>query len=206
MISGSPFVQLERAGKGCPQILSILSIRRSRFGARRSLFIFKSLPHLPPVFSKKRGVRHPSLRRNAFDRLGGRRPLGGNRERRCVSRSRLRAGPPLFLDESWIGCRTLGVDWVPSFIGKASFLSRLFRLDSLQFRVRSLGEANLEEATVVYLYTFHPEEDRLDFSRLRPGARVITVSEPLLEGFSLKTRGLAAYPWGETEVYINIKK
>ena len=103
------------------------------------------------------------------------------------------------------GCHSIGVDWVPTFIRRARFLAWMLRVRNVQFLCTTLSRAPLHEATVIYLYTYHPEEDLLDFSHVKSGCRVITVSEPLKgEGFSMSSVIRAKFPWGETEVYVNI--
>jgi SAM-dependent methyltransferase len=105
-----------------------------------------------------------------------------------------------------IGCRSTGIDWVPTFVRRARFIVWLFRISGVQFFCKKLSEAPLEEATVVYLYTYHPEEEQIDFSGLPEGARVITVSEPLMrEGFVVQKTLEARYPWGYSEVFVSVK-
>lgn len=105
------------------------------------------------------------------------------------------------------GCRSTGIDCVPTFIRRARFAARLFRVSGVSFFWKRLCEAPLEEATVVYLYTYHPEEELIDFSRLPEGARVITVSEPLIrEGFVLLKTLDVLYPWGRSEVFVSLKE
>lgn len=111
-----------------------------------------------------------------------------------------------FWTSLWIGCATVGVDWVPSFIDRGCFLARLFRLSHLQFSCAGISQISLKDATVVYLYTYHPDEEKIDFQQICPGGRVITVSEPLIKkGFVIQKSMKALFPWGETEVFINKK-
>ncbi len=113
-------------------------------------------------------------------------------------------GKLCFWTACWIGCKTMGVDWVPAFVRRGSLLARLFRLKHLQFTQAALSEISLKEATVLYLYTFHPEEERLDFSQLPSGARVITVSEELSHpDFRVEASLPVQFPWGETELFIH---
>jgi SAM-dependent methyltransferase len=103
-----------------------------------------------------------------------------------------------------IGSTVIGVDWVPTFIQRARWCSSIFRISDIRFLCCSLKEAPLDKATVLYLYTYHPDEELLDFSQLSPGARVITVSEPLsCKGFRVSKIIEMKFPWGKTEVYIN---
>lgn len=109
-------------------------------------------------------------------------------------------GKLCFWSATWIGCRTIGVDWVSPFIRRGSFLARLQGLSRLQFFERSLSKAELQGATVLYLYTFHPEEESLDLPK---GCRVITVSEPLSHPFfRILASKTVSFPWGEAEVFV----
>jgi SAM-dependent methyltransferase len=104
-----------------------------------------------------------------------------------------------------IGCSSIGVDWVPSFIRKARLTARLFRLPA-QFFCSRITEAPISRASVIYLYTYHPDEEKMVFSHVPSGARVITVSEPLsLPDFTVSQVLTASFPWGTTEVFINKK-
>jgi hypothetical protein len=110
----------------------------------------------------------------------------------------LREGPALFLDELAAGLsndrRRLGfiIYRAGNVFGPA--------LSDFSFAV------SLKEATVVYLFTYHPDEEKIDFHELASGARVITVSEPLIQkGFIIHKSMRAVFPWGETEVFINKK-
>jgi SAM-dependent methyltransferase len=110
-------------------------------------------------------------------------------------------GRVCFWTAHWIGCRVTGVDFVPAFIRKARQLQT-----GSEFLCAKLTDLSLHEATVIYLYTFHPDEEAVDFSFLRPHTRVITVSEPLNQsGFVVKNSMKAHFPWGEADVYINSK-
>ena len=67
-----------------------------------------------------------------------------------------------------IGCQTAGVDWVPIFILRVRWLSRICCLKKLNFICGGISSCSLKKATVVYLYTYHAEENRIDFQQLRP--------------------------------------
>ncbi|MBF8263249.1 MAG: hypothetical protein HW387_914 [Parachlamydiales bacterium] len=120
--------------------------------------------------------------------------LGSGRGRLC------------FWTHLWFGCQTTGVDWVPQFINKAQKLAALFRLIGVRFVSDRISDADLGDATVVYLYTFHPDEEIIDFKKLATDARVITVSEPIArEGFMVHKSCQAQFPWGPADIYINKK-
>lgn len=109
-----------------------------------------------------------------------------------------------FWTASNIGCTTIGIDWVPTFIRRARLLAFLFGLKKMRFKCAKITDVPLEQVTVAYLYTFHADEEQLDFSRLPVGARVISLSEPLpYYRFSIKATAKITFPWGETEVFVH---
>lgn len=111
-----------------------------------------------------------------------------------------------FWTHYWIGCQVTGIDWVSSFIRRANFLSRLFRMQNIQFVHQRMIDVSLEQATVIFLYTYHPDEECLDWEHVAIGTRIITVSDPILKkGFTTIRQMTASFPWGETDVYVNKK-
>jgi SAM-dependent methyltransferase len=105
-----------------------------------------------------------------------------------------------------IGCKTIGIDWVPFFIRKACAIVNIFKIQHLDFFCARMTHVAYSKASVVYLYTFHSDEELLDFSALPSKARVITVSEPLhQQGFTLKRSRMVHFSWGKCEVFINEK-
>lgn len=111
-----------------------------------------------------------------------------------------------FWTRFWVGCSVEGVDWAERFIFRANRLVRRFRMTGIQFQQAKMTRVNLRQATVVYLYTFHPDEEIIDFQYLPVNAQVITVSEPLVQsGFVTRKTIDASFPWGRTNIFINQK-
>lgn len=112
-----------------------------------------------------------------------------------------------FWTHLWFGCKTTGVDCVFPFIARARALASLFRMKpAVRFVQGKIAEADLSGATVVYLYTFHPDEELVDFQKLQSKARVITVSEPIArDGFALLKSMQVPFPWGLSDIYVNQK-
>ena len=110
-----------------------------------------------------------------------------------------------FWTRCMIGCRSIGIDGVSPFINKANRVKRFLYLDSVDFFCSRITLAPISKATVIYLYTFHPDEEQLDFSQLREDARVISVSEPIV-GLRVLSECQVYFPWGKADIYINIKK
>jgi len=121
----------------------------------------------------------------------------------------------LFLGAVW-RCRVIGVDCIETFVFCARKIGRWCRIDQAQWWHGDLMDADLSEATVVYLFgTTLPDAvirqwvEKLE--ALRDGARVITVSYSLLEYggehcLDLQDTWKLPYAWGEAEVFVHIRR
>ncbi len=109
-----------------------------------------------------------------------------------------------------IGCRVIGIDWVPLFIEKAN--SIVDNQLPASFRCEAMQEADLSEATVIYLYGTCLEDREIDllarrFESLPSSVKIVTVSYPLSDyspHFKTLKQFIASFPWGEAEIYVNI--
>jgi len=108
-------------------------------------------------------------------------------------------GKLCFWSALWLGCQAIGVEQVPSFVRQARWLAKIFRVP-VRFDLGRMEEMDLSSASVVYLYAM--EWDETVLQRMAQGARLISVGEPVDEGFEILHTVRAVYPWGETEVYI----
>jgi hypothetical protein len=99
-----------------------------------------------------------------------------------------------------VGCKVTGVEWVPLFIR----LSRLL-CKRANFIRGSMFEMDLSQASVVYYYYFDPRWP--PFETMRPGARLITISEAFpSDAFAITHILDVEFPWGVTRGYIQIRK
>jgi hypothetical protein len=129
--------------------------------------------------------------------------LGSGRGRSC------------FWLSSFIGCKVIGIDFVPAFIKKALEVKEKFHLSKLDFRQEDLLQSNFSEATVIYLYgTCYdtPFLKRLvkKFAILPKGTKIITVSYPLTDyakkgEYQVIQKTSLPFTWGMGEVYFHIK-
>lgn len=112
---------------------------------------------------------------------------------------------------SLVGCRVIGVDWVPFFIETAQSLSRTaFSSLPVTFRCEQMHFSDFSQATAIYLYgTCLPDEDIVQLAHklesLPSPTKIITVSYPLSD-YSKNFRTIkqfnASFPWGEGDVYL----
>lgn len=108
-----------------------------------------------------------------------------------------------FWSETHLGCQTIGVDWIPRFTRTAQFLAKIFSRRAT-FICATFDSAPIPQATVIYLYSYFHDEEKLIEQLKQTTARIITVSEPLPSNqFESHCLGTFSFPWGATEVYLN---
>lgn len=125
-------------------------------------------------------------------------------------------GRTCFWLNQWIGCSVVGIDYVPIFIEKAQCIKERFHIQNASFRLEDIFQTDLKGATVVYLYGTCYSAANIDllierFSKLPKGTKIITVSYSLTEfqpkaPFKIIKQFSAAFTWGQTDVYLQIKK
>lgn len=130
--------------------------------------------------------------------------LGSGRGRTC------------FWANAFIGCKTVGIEYIPNFVEKANKLVKKFDLKDIEFRCEDMLDTQMSDATVVYLYgtclddeTIRQMEEK--FSKLPSGTKIITVSYSLNSyapnrRYEVMKRFPARFTWGEGDVYLNIRK
>jgi SAM-dependent methyltransferase len=123
-------------------------------------------------------------------------------------------GRSCFWLNQFIGCRVVGVDYVPMFIQRANRIKERFHLQEVEFRLEDLFTTDLTGATVIYLYGTCLEDHLIKqlinrFRHLPAGTKIITVSYSLLDyaptaPFHLVKTFSATFTWGVTDVYLQI--
>lgn len=98
----------------------------------------------------------------------------------------------------FVGCRVVGVEWIPQFVWIAKMINRLLGSDKISFKRQNMQDADLEEGTFIYLYGHWPKVQIPSF------AYVITISEPL-EGLTVLKKFWVRYPWGRTTAFLQKK-
>jgi protein-L-isoaspartate O-methyltransferase len=111
-----------------------------------------------------------------------------------------------------IGCRVVGIEYIPEFIAKAQAVQQKYNLNLVEFREQDFLQANFKGATVVYLYGTCMDQDAIQrlirkLARLPKGTKIITVSYSLKEftddrDFEVLKRFKANFTWGSTDVYL----
>lgn len=125
-------------------------------------------------------------------------------------------GMGCFWLNSFIGCKVVGIDYVPEFIAKAKNIQSKYNLTNMEFIHADILEIDYSPATVLYLYGTCLEDSYLEklashISNVSSGTKIITVSFPLSDYtskpiYEVMNRFTATFPWGEADVYLQIKK
>lgn len=111
-----------------------------------------------------------------------------------------------------IGCRVVGIDYVPEFIDRAIKVKEKFHLEMVEFRLEDILSTDLTGATVIYLYgTCLSDELVLQlinhFMRLPKGTKIITVSYSFADyypkgPFEVVDHFVVPFTWGRGDVYV----
>lgn len=114
-------------------------------------------------------------------------------------------GRTCFWLHQFMGCRVIGIDYLPTFIVKASKVRDYFRIEDVEFRLEDLFQADLRGATVIYLYGTCYSVAQIcqlidHFSNLPERTKIITVSYALPEfnpeaPFKILKQFPASFPW-----------
>lgn len=140
----------------------------------------------------------------------------GLSERDCVFELGCGRGRLCFWLHSFIGCRVVGIEYIPEFIERAIAVKNRLGIEDkdLEFRLGDMTTASLDGATVCYLYGSCLNEYTIrklagHFAKLPKGTRIITVSYPLSEyvdgkSFEVMKRFTVPYTWGEADVFLQV--
>jgi len=122
-------------------------------------------------------------------------------------------GRVCFWLNSFKRCRVVGVEFVPTFVQIAAKTGRRYGVSDVKFAYQDILDATLSDATVVYFYGTSADTTFIlrlieKLKTLRSGAKVITVSYPLIHFtaepvFIMEKEFLANFTWGTAAVYLH---
>lgn len=125
-------------------------------------------------------------------------------------------GRSCFWLNAFIGCRAIGIEYIPQFVEKADNVKKRYNVPGVEFYLKDILEADLEGASVIYLYGTCYDDTFIQklikkFEKLPPGTKIITVSYPLSDytkknNFELVKVFSAEFTWGEGDVYLQVRK
>lgn len=138
----------------------------------------------------------------------------GLSERDCVFELGCGRGRTCFWLHSFIGCRVVGIEYIPEFVERADAVKNRLGIKDVEFRLGDMTASNLDGATVCYLYGSCLDEKTIrklagNFEKLPKGTRIITVSYPLSDysdgkSFEVMKRFTVPYTWGEADVFLQV--
>ncbi|MBA2368642.1 MAG: class I SAM-dependent methyltransferase [Candidatus Protochlamydia sp.] len=124
-------------------------------------------------------------------------------------------GRTCFWLNHFIGCRVVGIDYVPAFIQRANQTKAKFNVEEVEFRLEDFIDSDFKEATFIYLYgTCYSASFLRRFIKkieaLPQKVKIITVSYPLTTyqsspSFEVIKHFTAPFTWGTAEVYFQQK-
>lgn len=120
-------------------------------------------------------------------------------------------GGNVFLVSTLFACKSIGIDVVPLFCKEAKKIAALLPQPP-QFVCEDMSTSDLSEGTVLYFYALCLEDDLFlsmikKLESLKGGTKIITVSFPLSDyskAFSVLFSKKARYPWGKTDLFVNV--
>jgi purine-nucleoside phosphorylase len=111
-----------------------------------------------------------------------------------------------------------GIEWIPQFVDTSQKIAASLKFSKITFSCDDMFqseqlETTLQKASCIYLYGTCLNADALTyltalFKKLRPGTKIVTVSEPLQEEeetshFKCIKSFQGIFPWGMTELYLH---
>lgn len=115
-------------------------------------------------------------------------------------------GRSVFFLSHYKRCQVKGIEWVPGFVAHAQSVARRFKVEGVSFTCADMRQADLKDATFVYLYgtcldDASIEQIKIALKALPAQAKIVTVSYPI-EGFKIEDQFTASFPWGEGGVFV----
>jgi SAM-dependent methyltransferase len=123
-------------------------------------------------------------------------------------------GRTCFWLNQWLGCRVVGIEFIPQFVEIADIVKNSSDLKGIEFRCEDFTESALGGATVVYLFgTCLKDEDIEKLTKkiddLPSGTKIVSVSFPLTDytdKLEIMRRFEGRFAWGGADVYFQIRK
>lgn len=112
-----------------------------------------------------------------------------------------------------VGCKVVGIDYVPEFIETANEVKKEHKVSGIEFCLQDMCIADYSEASAIYLYGTCLDDASIEtlikrFLELPPGVKIITVSYPLTDytddsRISLIKTFSVCYPWGMADLFLH---
>ncbi|MFQ5729199.1 MAG: methyltransferase domain-containing protein [Waddliaceae bacterium] len=129
--------------------------------------------------------------------------LGAGRARSC------------FWLHFFVGCRVVGVEFIPTFVKISQKVRRTFGVEGVTFLYKDILDADYTEASVIYFYGTCSDTPFIQkliekLKEVPSGTKIISVSYPLTSYmqeplFELRGAFSARFTWGESTVYLQVR-
>lgn len=114
-----------------------------------------------------------------------------------------------------LGCKVVAYEQISEFVTRGRQVADRFDISNLTWECSDFLKENLSEATVLYFFgiTMSEPETKVLVQRcksLKSGTKVISVGFPFTDydhkgNFQVMNRFPAAFPWGKTDVYLQVR-
>lgn len=125
-------------------------------------------------------------------------------------------GRTCFWLNQFIGCKVVGIDFVPAFIERAERVRKKLRVSGIEFRCEDMRKSDFTGATGFYFYGTCYDEPFIrelieKFKRCPSGTKIVSISYPLSDYtneplFEVMSRFPALFTWGKADVYVQIRR
>jgi SAM-dependent methyltransferase len=124
-------------------------------------------------------------------------------------------GRGCFWLQRFIGCKVVGIEYIPLFVARANQTKEKFKVEKVTFLEQNMFSTDYRKATCIYLYGTCLERVEIQqliakFKTLPQGTRIISVSYPLTDydnggSFEVMQRFPAQFTWGIADIYLQIR-
>lgn len=120
-------------------------------------------------------------------------------------------GRGCFWVEEFTGAKVVGIELIPAFIRIAQSVKKKYQIERVKFFCQDMLEADLSKASVIYYFGTCAEDAFIQklCERLPTKRKIITVSFPLSDyssEFKVIKRFEGQFPWGTTDLYLQVKE
>jgi SAM-dependent methyltransferase len=123
-------------------------------------------------------------------------------------------GRGFFFLAHFYNCKVTGIERIPQFVKLADHVASKHKVENVSFKCGDMFEMKWPDANVIYLYGTCLLDDEIKqvmnkVKTFPKETRILSVSYPLLEydddhAFKLIKRFPVAFPWGETEAFLQV--
>jgi len=112
-------------------------------------------------------------------------------------------------------CAVIGIERIPQFVKLSKYVAQKHHLEKASFICADMLQANIPEASVIYLYGTCLKDQEITslVDRLKTfpkGTKIISISYPLTDydenAFRIGKSFPVSFPWGETDAYLQTIK